>query len=205
MTQEQYLKQNAIGFEGDTILAESVRELCAKNNITWIIETGTFRGATTRHLSQWAERVDTIEVVPTNQALAIEATRNCPNVTHHLGSSDVVLEDILKAYKRKGARPNLFCFLDAHWEAHNPLLNELAVLARYNWKPVILIHDFRNPNNPELGYDQYGDIIYEWSWIKESIEKIYGVDGFDFWYNQEAVGAKRGVIVLKPKYKPTKS
>jgi hypothetical protein len=69
---------------------------------------------------------------------------------------------------------------------------------------VILIHDFRNPNNPELGYDQYGDIIYEWSWIKESIEKIYGVDGYDFWYNQEAVGAKRGVIVLKPKYKPTK-
>jgi hypothetical protein len=204
MTHQDYLRQNALGFEGDTHLAEAVKDLCTKNNITWIIETGTFRGATTRHLSALAERVDTIEVVEANQVIAIEYTRDCPNVTHHLGSSDVVLEDILKAYKKKGARPNLFCFLDAHWEKHNPLLNELAVIAKYNWKPVILIHDFKNPNNPELGYDQYGDIVYEWSWIKESIEKIYGVDGYDFWYNQEATGAKRGVIVLKPKYKPSK-
>lgn len=201
MNPQQYLAQNALGFEGDTILAETVSALCKKNKITWIIETGTFRGATTRHLATMAERVDTVEVLATNQNLAIEATKDLQNVTHHLGSSDVVLEDILKAYNKKGARPNLFCFLDAHWQDHNPLLNELAVLAKYNWKPIILIHDFKVPGRPELGYDQYGSIVYEWEWIREAVEKIYGKGGFDHSYNSEAVGAKRGVIILKPKYK----
>lgn len=203
MNQAQYIKQNSLGFEGDTILSETVKNLCEKNNITWVIETGTFRGATTKRIADWVDRVDTIEVDANNYAIAKSELASRDNVAIHHGSSDVVLEEILKAYKKKGARPNLFCFLDAHWQEHNPLLNELAIIAKYNWKPIILIHDFKVPGRPELGYDQYGDIVYEWAWIKDSIEKIYGADGFDFWYNQEATGAKRGVIVLSPKYKPT--
>jgi predicted O-methyltransferase YrrM len=203
MNQTQYLQQNAIGFEGDTILAETVKNLFEKHGITWVIETGTFRGATTKRMSEWCDRIDTIEVDATNYAYAKKELESRDNVTIHHGSSDVVLETILSAYKKRGARPNLFCFLDAHWQEHNPLLNELEILAKYKWKPVILIHDFKVPGRPELGFDQYGEIVYEWDWIKESIEKIYGVDGFDFWYNQEATGAKRGVIILSPKYKPT--
>ena len=204
MTHEQYLQQNAIGYEGDTILRDTVKNLCETNGITWIIETGTFKAATTKHLATLAEQVDTIEVVEQNYNEAKASLASCPNVSLHLGSSDDVLEVLLKKYNKKGNRPKLFCFLDAHWEQHNPLLNELEIIAKYKFKPIILIHDFKVPGRPDLGFDQYGSIVYEWDWIAASVEKIYGKDGFDFWYNSEAVGAKRGVIVLKPKYKAAK-
>jgi len=52
------------------------------------------------------------------------------------------------------------------------------------------------PDHPELGFDVYGDIVYDWDYIAEAVEKIYGKN-FIKTYNSEAEGAQRGVIILQ--------
>src|SRR5690606_9109664 len=97
------------------------------------------------------------------------------NVFQYQGNSAVVLDQILQDID-----PNdkVFFFLDAHWEDFNPLLDELSIIAKYGFKPIIAIHDFKVPGRPELGFDTYKDIIYEWDWIKDSIEEIFKPDPF---------------------------
>jgi hypothetical protein len=62
-----------------------------------------------------------------------------------------------------------------------------------------MIHDFKVPDHPELGFDSYDGQDYEWDWIEGHVEAIYGKDGYIKSYNTDAVGAKRGVVVIEPK------
>ena len=196
MTQQEYQEQNKKGFEGDTHLHNKFRTICDKFKINHIIETGTYHGYTTRHLAKWVDRVDTIEVVKENFDTAKAHLSELKNVHQHLGSSEKIIGELLKIESG-----NLFCFLDAHWQHYNPLIDELKAIKESGRKPIIAIHDFKVPNHPEFGFDVYKQtgIVYEWDWIKESIEAIYGVDGYKVQYNDKSVGAKRGVIFIYPK------
>jgi len=196
MTQKEYQEQNQKGFEGDTHLHNKFRTICDKHKINHIIETGTYHGYTTRHFAKWVDRVDTIEVVQENFSESQKTLLGLDNVYSHFGNSSEVLPHVLPKHSE-----GLLCFLDAHWQHYNPLLDELKVIAKAGLKPIIAIHDFKVPNHPELGYDVYKQtgIVYEWDWIKESIEAIYGKDGYKVQYNDKAVGAKRGVIFIYPK------
>lgn len=198
MNNKQYLAQNALGFEGDTFLKEWFEKITTENKITWIVETGTFRGATTRHFANMAAKVDTIEINAENFAAAKETLAGVENVNMHFGNSAEVLKAIFDARPKQGKKPNTLFFLDAHWGEYNPLLDELALIKEYGFKPVIAIHDFKVPGNAELGFDTYGSILYEWDYIKDAIEAIYGEGKYLVEYNSQATGAKRGVIVILP-------
>lgn len=195
MTAEDYLKQNLAGFENDTIAKEKMKSLIIGNNVKTVIETGTYLGATAKHFDQWCKNVLTIEVKKEHFDQAWENLKGT-NVQQFLGSSEQVLDKILNDVDKESG---IFFFLDAHWEAYNPLLDELAVIAKHGIKPIIAIHDFKVPDHPELGFDTYGEIVYEWNWIKNSIETIYGLDGYTVEYNSEATGARRGIIYILPK------
>jgi hypothetical protein len=53
-------------------------------------------------------------------------------------------------------KSGVFFYLDAHWEAHLPLRDELRIIA-INWKDaLILIDDFCVDDDPGYGYDDYG-------------------------------------------------
>lgn len=195
MKQQDYIEQNRHGFEGDEIARERFKALILKNEIRIIIETGTFLGSTTKHFSQWAEGVYTIENNPTFFRDAERELQSLDNVFQYQGNSAVVLDQILQDID-----PNdkVFFFLDAHWEEFNPLLDELSLIAKYGFKPIIAIHDFKVPGRPELGFDVYKDITYEWEWIKEKVEAIFKPDPFVVEYNEKATGAKRGIIYIYP-------
>ncbi len=195
MTTQDYLKQNLAGFENDSFARDKMKSLIFDNGVTVVIETGTYLGSTTKQFAQWCDKVYTIEI---NEENYIKARKNLKgtNVKQFLGSSDVVLDDLLHDIDKN---ENVFFFLDAHWNDYNPLLNELAIIAKHGLKPWISVHDFKVPDHPELGYDTYGTIVYEWDWIKRSVENIYGKDGYTVEYNSEATGAKRGIIYLQPK------
>lgn len=190
MTHKEYIAQNAQGFEGDIYAKEKMQSII--KDVDVVIETGTFRGATTKHFANWCNEVYTIEVNKDNFIMA-QRTLARTNVKTFLGSSEQVIDEILPLVKDK----KIFCFLDAHWQEYNPLLDELAVIAKHGIKPIIAIHDFKVPDT-DLGYDTYGSIIYEWEWIRESIENIYGKEGFRIEYNNEATGARRGIIFIFP-------
>jgi len=117
------------------------------------------------------------------------------NVNVVLGSSPDFLDSILCGPMLKIKR--ILFFLDAHWDDYCPLLDELKLIADNNLEPVIAIHDFKVPDCPLLGFDSYKGQDYDFDWIKPSIEKIYP-DGYVVEYNNEAEGAKRGVIFIYP-------
>lgn len=197
MTKQDYYNQNRLGFEGDIYLKQKFAEIIKQHKITWIIETGTYLGSTTAHLCSMCPRVDTVEVNEQHYKVAVDYLRDRKNVTLHLGNSPQVLATLIPP--RSGKRSALFVFLDAHWGQYNPLLDELAVIATSKYKPVIAIHDFKVPNNPELEYDVYKDFRYEWQTIHASVDKIYGPGNYHVEYNTQATGAKRGVIFIYPK------
>lgn len=201
MTAEEYLAQNALGFEGDTFLKEEVERLVKKWEVVSIIESGTYMGATSRELAKMAEHVFTIEINPPYYLQAREVQCEKSPV-YLLGNSSEIIGGQFIVQSKFG---NVFLLLDAHWQQYNPLIDELEVIAKArrgantNCKVIIAIHDFKVPDHPELGYDTYAGQDYEWSWIEQSIKNIYGEDGFTYHYNSEAAGAKRGVIFIEPK------
>lgn len=196
------LELNAMGFEGDMILKAEFKKLIEKHNINIIFETGSYLGHTTRQLANIYE-VEWVYTFESNPHYYQETHKNinepeneCENVTNVLGDSSELMG---KYIMRCDADDNVLFFLDAHWNANNPLLQELDIIATAKLRPVIIVHDFKVPDHPELGFDTYNGQDYEWSWIEQSIENIYGKDGYTYYYNSEAEGAKRGVIFIEPK------
>jgi len=184
-------------FSGDIFLIKEIYFLIDKYNIKNVIETGTWKGTTTKLLSAMAEKVFTVEI---NEDYFKETKDldNYENIIREFGNSPEILEKWFKEDSVK--QPSLF-FLDAHWNEYNPLLDELKIIAKYNMnKSIIVIHDFYNPFHEEFGYDQYGDITYNIDYIKDSINKIYYMNNWVHYYNSQATGDKRGVIFILPKY-----
>lgn len=216
MNLDDYLKQNDKGFEGDSFLKAKFEEVCKNYDIDTIIETGTYRGATTVQLAKMCNNVHTIEINEANFNEAkkrIDACEDKLKIRQIFGSSEDVLdylvpcigEDLEQCTVLYKKLYRIFFFLDAHWGDYNPLLDELKILAQLNIKPVIAIHDFYNPNHPDYGFDTYedGKLIYDYAYIEKSLEVLYNGklnEAFTIEYNGESEGAKRGVIFIYPIY-----
>jgi hypothetical protein len=184
-------------FNEDKKIEQEFLLLRDKFNIDTAVETGTYHGTTTRWLSQHFKRVFTVEINEEYFSTAFHNLNGCGNIKMYPGNSVEVLPHILKKCTDK-----TILFLDAHWNEYNPLLDELRCIAEAKIRPVIAIHDFKNPYDVTMGYDTYPaqQIIYEWDWIMETIENIYGKGGFEQYYNKEAEGARRGIIYITPKH-----
>jgi hypothetical protein len=192
---QAYEKRNLSGFEGDNIMADRVRRLIKDFKINLVIEFGSYLGGTARRFAMMCKEVATIEINLEYFMRAQKTLELCHNVTQFFGSTVEILPELLEVHKNK----NMLLWIDSHWEANNPLIQELEIIQHSGVKPVIAIHDFKVPGHPELGFDTYKDIVYEWPWIAKSIEKIYGADGYVKEYNSSAEGAKRGIVYLMPK------
>lgn len=197
MTQQEYLDRNALGYEGDEFIHKKLQKLVKYFNIDTIFETGTYYGHTTNRLAELVKTVYTVEIDPNYYKQAMQNKKH-DNILYTLGSSPEVLNSLLGA----GEFKNSLFFLDAHWGNVCPLLDELTMIAKHKLKPVIVIHDFMVPGT-DLGYDTWNGQPFTYEWIKPAIDNIYGNDTqYDYVYNSEADGAKRGVIYIFPKDKP---
>lgn len=189
-----YEEKNA--FNGDVHLAKKFLQIKKDFSISTIIETGTFHGKTTEWFSRNFDYVYTAEVKPEHYQIAAESLSSLDNVKMFLDTSPSVLQQVLPVIDENKS----IIFLDAHWYT-NPVLDELVQIKKSGKKPILAIHDFQVPEHPELGYDQYPDqgIVYNWEWIQNHIESIYGSDGYIKEYNEIATGAMRGCLFIFPK------
>lgn len=184
-------------FNGDKFLETEIIKLRNKHDIGHAIELGTCLGSSTVWFFYHFGTIDTTEISGEFYRIADErfTSLGIP-VNNYMCDSRSILPLLIAS-----ARPVLI-FIDSHWGPSNPLLQELDIIAQSGNKKVILvIHDFKVPGHPELGWDEYAEqgIVYEWSWIESRIEKIYGKGNFNHYYNSEATGAKRGVVFIEPK------
>lgn len=183
-------------FNGDHHMETQIKAICEKHGIRNIIELGTCLGSSSLWFAQNFDYVQTSEINPDFAAIA-EARFNeagVDNIALWVEDSRSILPIMIPH------SDPVFIFIDSHWGPSNPLIQELAIIERSgNQNVVICIHDFKVPGHPELGFDTYPEqgIVYEWEWIKSSIDRIYP-NGYSVTYNSEAEGAKRGVIFIEP-------
>lgn len=187
---------------GDTFLQQEFLNLQKKHKIDFVIETGTYKGMTTSFLGNNFRRVFTIEINETyyQEAQANLIASGCKNVVSYLGDSRTVLPHVLNSPELTDK--TILVFLDAHWY-ENPVLEELRIIAECSknnqQKIILMIHDFKNPLDDTMGYDVYPDqgIVYEYSWVQELIQGIYGHD-FIISYPKQSAGARRGTLIVEP-------
>ena len=179
-------------FAGDIIAEYEFIKLKKKFNIKNVVETGSYVFSTTKWLCENFDLVYTYENNEHFYGVGVDKVRTFTNVRAFLEDSISGLQKL----KDKLPEPTIF-FLDAHWGEYCPLLDELDVISTLNTTPIIVIHDFKT-NNPDLGFDRYNENDFCLEWIENHIKKIYP-NGFDYYYNTQAVGAKRGIIYITPK------
>jgi len=186
----------------DTFAQQKFLRLRERFNIRTAIETGTALGGTTVFLGKNFDRTFTIEINKAWLKIAIsrfESAGVSNKIKPYLGSSEKVLDDILQLYSL-GDDTLIFC--DSHWNEYCPLLDELRIIAKNKIKPVIVIHDFKVPDEPELGYDSYNGQAFTYEWIKPLLIEIYGgIDKYEYFYNSDetSTSVKRGIIYITPR------
>lgn len=206
-------------FSGDKYLKEEFGNLIKRFKIKNVVETGTFRGETTKEFSKMVENVYTIESNKEFYTNSRKSLKNCQNVRVFLGSSPEVLRKILPNIKG-----NTLFFLDAHWGDYWPILDELKEISKIHSmsRSVIVIHDFYVPGK-DFGFDSYhystsrlqlflkrsinvfSKIIkiklidkqkLDYEFVRHSLEKIN--PAYKHYYNSKAEGARRGVLFVHP-------
>lgn len=182
-------------FNGDNFIEQEFLKLKHRFDIETAVETGTCLGSTTLFLSNNFKIVHTIEINQSYLKIAKQKFISRSNITAHLGDSSKILRPILSGVDNK-----TILFLDAHWNQHCPLKDELRQILWSSLRPVIAIHDFQVPGT-SLGFDSYGGQPFNIEWIRQELDSIYGAKSYEYYYNsdEQSEGAKRGVVYIMPK------
>ncbi len=185
-------------FNGDTKICEKFIELRDEYQIDVAVETGSCFYSTTEWLANNFERVFTTEINADFAKYGNHKIADKTNVHDFFLDSPLFLKEIIPVVSRYD---KVIFFLDAHWLNACPLLDELSTIKDFEleFAPIIAIHDFYT-GNPELGYDEYNGQRFDYEWIAPYVDAIG--KSFDCQYrpvyNEEAAGAKRGIVYLIP-------
>ena len=196
-------------FAGDIHMEGEFLKLRDQFGLVAAVETGTCYGSTSLWLAQHFKYVCTFENHPATLDIARKRLDGSSVDLYGVDSAVGMREIAADVRRRRDWGEPTFSFgpqtydqalffLDAHFEAHCPLLQELAAIAEAGIKPVIVIHDFQVPGRPDLGFDTWEGQPFRFSWIRPSLDAIYGANGYGHYFNSEATGARRGVIYIHP-------
>ena len=58
-------------------------------------------------------------------------------------------------------------YLDAHWYSKLPLVDELRTILHFAGSFIVVIDDFRVPDDVNFGFDCYGSSVLEWGLIEQ--------------------------------------
>ena len=182
---------------GDIVLQNMVKDIVKNNSIDVIIETGTHVGWSTGFFSDLVPNVITTEISKEWQDKAKLALNTKTNIEFLLGDSASTLKDALP--KLDGKR--VLYFLDSHFNNDLSLDRELKLIEESKTIPYIMIHDFKVPNRPDLGYDSWDGKVYGIESFKSQIEQVYkshGCRGYQISYNSNSESGQRGCVITEP-------
>lgn len=142
---------------------ELARQIAAAVTFDRVLETGTYRGGTTRFLADtFAVPVESVEAVPRYFVYAFNALGPDRRIRLSLGDSRHFLRrqaDRVGFRDGMGTPPEtVFFYLDAHWENDLPLAEELRVIAGAWSRAVVMVDDFEVPGDVGYGFDDYGPV-----------------------------------------------
>lgn len=195
-------------FNGQIQRERMIQDLIHRVDFEGVVETGTFRGRTTRALAELfpTVQVHTAEAFPRFYFFAQSRLRSICNVRMHLGDSADVLRHLAECSVVPKER--VLFYLDAHSSAlpgvadsadELPLDRELLEIVS-NWSDVVvLIDDFKVPDDDGYGYDVYRGRAIDLQFV----EAVVGTSRFDCYFpatpSMEETGARRGSLVMVSK------
>lgn len=183
-------------FNGQEFRSKIFNELVDRMNFSLIVETGTFRGVTTKYMCRKSGLpVYTAEVNPRFYSFACTRLRKDQNAHLYNMDSREFLEKLVRDGLLEG-NDALF-YLDAHWGEDLPLLDELRIIFEKSPAAVVMIDDFKVPGDADYGYDDYGaGKSLSLEYIEPAVQK-YGLTAFFPARPADAeTGVKRGCVVL---------
>jgi hypothetical protein len=175
---------------GQTARLEATRQMMHGLGIQRVVETGTYRGTTAEWFGQFGVPVQTVEA---NQRYYIfsKARLACfENIEVVKGSSVPFLQQ-----RASSDIPHLF-YLDAHWEEHLPLREELQLIIGRYPNSVVVVDDFKVNDDPGYAFDFYGsDKELTLEYVSAShLPKLWTF--FPAVRSEQETGAKRGWVVF---------
>jgi predicted O-methyltransferase YrrM len=121
-----------------------------------IVETGTHLGTTTEFMAATGIPTYSVDANPRSCGFARARLWRKRHVTVRHGDS----RDALRAFlSRPSHSPNggtILAYLDAHWTDDLPLADELQLIFGECAAAVVIVDDFRVPDDPGYAYDDYG-------------------------------------------------
>ena len=154
-------------FPIDTYFIKRIQEIVKEYGITTIVETGVDKGCSTVFFAQTVEKVYGIEILQNSIDFATNRLADYGLTNYELikGNSPIVL---LSLMHKLDVSKTLF-FLDAHWQAYWPLLDEIDTISR--GKGVLVIHDAQVPDHPEFGFDTWNGNALNYEYVKEALQR----------------------------------
>jgi len=154
-----YINAPEAGFNGMRGRKQIFLELVAVGDFKTIIETGTYLGDTSGYMAITSGvPVLTCEKNGKLYSLAKMRLKNFPLVKLYNMDSRAFLLDLSK--EKNITEGECFFYLDAHWGKDLPLKEEISIIAsRWN-KFIIMIDDFKVPDDNGYGHDSYGTLDY---------------------------------------------
>lgn len=161
-----------------------------------IVETGTHRGTTTAYL----------RALSTAKIYTIESSRHFwgysayrfiadSRVSVVRGDSRTALRKLVRKLTRE--KDPVFFYLDAHWGPDLPLSEELEAIYSTEIDAVVMIDDFKVPNDDGYAYDDYGPGLALTVDYVEPVIRNHGVDiYFPSVRSDHENGARRGCVVM---------
>jgi len=202
MSEPVLMPFQSLPFNGDNYICNEFLKLKKQFGINTAIETGSCLYSTTKWLGDNFEKVYTVEINHDYAKHGYHKVENMPNVHAKIDSSVNWLNNLMSDVITK--EDSCIFFLDAHWGDFCPLLGEIQAIAkiRSEFPPVITIHDFYT-GNPSLGYDKYKGHPFNYDFIKPSLDMVQSALNceYEYYFNTESEGARRGIIYLTPKQK----
>lgn len=185
-------------FNGQEGRIRIFEEIITKFSPAYIVETGTYRGTTTKYFTSFSKLpVYTIEANARFLSYAKYNFRKFNNVKAYCGDSREVL---LTLFRKKALVGSGFFYLDSHWQEDLPLGAELSIIFDKQEKSVVMIDDFQVPGDAGYKYDDYGrGKVLSIEYIQPLVDRFSLEVYFPSLPSYRETGTKRGCVVLAKK------
>jgi len=193
----KYVPGDNVGFNGQRFRKRIFGELICAIPFDAFVETGTWLGNTTAYMAQTGGRpVYSCEINPRFHALAKMRLAGLKGMELKLSDSRQFLEELGRSSLSGKC---IFFYLDAHWYEDQPLVQELDFIAGHWDQYVLMIDDFKVPDDPGYTYDEYppGTAI-DLTLVNSSVSKHNLSAFFPAAPAQEETSVPSGCVVLAP-------
>lgn len=191
----KYISSNDVGFNGQLQRKRIFLDLISAIKFEIIVETGTWIGNTTGYMAEIPKiHIYTCELNPRFFSIAKMRLKEFNNITFELGDSRQFLKNLSN---NNLTDKTTFFYLDAHWYGDLPLGEEIDIIASHWSNFVIMIDDFKVPNDDSYGYDDYGkNNRLSLELLAEQLNENHLIPFFPAFSAKEETGAKRGCVVI---------